>query len=104
MFFARLTTAALLLLVAHTSAAPSQRSTDENFKLIILHNNDMHARFEQTNAASARCTAEDQENNRCYGGFARVAHVVRDYRKRAEAGEVPRVLYLNAGDTYDLFA
>jgi 2',3'-cyclic-nucleotide 2'-phosphodiesterase (5'-nucleotidase family) len=103
MFLSHLTTAALLLLAAHTSSAPSQQLTDEHFKLIILHNNDMHARFEQTNAASARCTDEDNANDRCYGGFARVAHVVRDYRRRADAGEIPRVLYLNAGDTYDFF-
>ncbi|KAG5677132.1 hypothetical protein PVAND_006914 [Polypedilum vanderplanki] len=100
MFFSHLTTIVLLLLAVHTFSAPQKKSTDENFKLIILHNNDMHARFEQTNAASARCTDEDREKNNCYGGFARVAHVVRDYRKRANTGEIPRVLYLNAGDTY----
>jgi 2',3'-cyclic-nucleotide 2'-phosphodiesterase (5'-nucleotidase family) len=101
MLLSRFSIAVLLLLAAHTSSAP-QKSTDETFKLIILHNNDMHARFEQTNAASARCSDDDRDANRCYGGFARVAHVVRDYRRRAAAGEIPKVLYLNAGDTYDL--
>jgi 5'-nucleotidase len=60
----------------------------------------MHARFEQTNAMSSRCREEDAKANKCYGGIARTAHVVRDFRRRAEAGEIPRVLYLNAGDTY----
>lgn len=60
----------------------------------------MHARFEQTNAASGRCKEEDEQNNHCYGGFARVAHEVRKYKKKAEDGEIPPVLYLNAGDTY----
>lgn len=95
----------LLVLIAQTLSAPQQQQqqkaqSDETFKLIILHNNDMHARFEQTNAVSSRCKEDDQENNRCYGGFARVAHEVREYRRRADAGEIPKVLYLNAGDTY----
>lgn len=60
----------------------------------------MHARFEQTNKASGRCKDDDALNNHCYGGFARVAHVVRKYKKQAEDGEIPPVLYLNAGDTY----
>lgn len=93
----------LLLTLSTTSitASPlSKSSNDDNFKLIILHNNDMHARFEQTNAMSSRCKEEDEKNNRCYGGFARVAHEVRMYRNKAAAGEIPRVLYLNAGDTY----
>jgi 5'-nucleotidase len=91
----------LLILIAPTLfATPLQKTTDDNFKLIILHNNDMHARFEQTNAASGRCKEDDALNNRCYGGFARVAHEVRRYKKKAEDGEIPPVLYLNAGDTY----
>lgn len=91
----------LVLFIASTLFAnPLQKTTDDNFKLIILHNNDMHARFEQTNAASGRCKDEDAQNNLCYGGFARVAHEVRKYKKKAEDGEIPPVLYLNAGDTY----
>ena len=75
-------------------------SSNANFKLTILHNNDMHARFEQTGVLSDRCTKNDAENNRCFGGFARVAHVVKEFRKKAADGEIPKVLYLNAGDTY----
>lgn len=88
------------LLFSYIYAAPSVKLfKSDSFKLTILHNNDMHARFEQTNALSNRCKEEDQENNKCYGGFARVAHLVRKYRAEAENGEIPPVLYLNAGDT-----
>ncbi|XP_019539981.3 protein 5NUC-like [Aedes albopictus] len=95
---------ALLLLAAAAAttttmtvhAAP--RSSD-NFQLIILHNNDMHARFEQTGAYGNDCQPADVASNRCYGGFARVAHKVREYRSQEAAGGLP-VLYLNAGDTY----
>lgn len=43
-------------------------------EFIILHNNDMHARFEQTSANSEKCSEELSKANQCYGGFARVAH------------------------------
>uniref|UniRef100_A0A1L8EEN9 5'-nucleotidase n=2 Tax=Haematobia irritans TaxID=7368 RepID=A0A1L8EEN9_HAEIR len=68
-------------------------------EFIILHNNDMHARFEQTSVDSGKCTDEMANTNKCYGGFARVAHEVRKYREEAQNGGTP-VLYLNAGDTY----
>jgi 5'-nucleotidase len=68
--------------------------------LIILHNNDMHARFEQTGVSTPKCSAADVTSNKCFGGFARVANVVRRYRKDAAEGKIPPVLYLNAGDTY----
>lgn len=70
-----------------------------DFELIVLHNNDMHARFEQTGAYSNDCSPSDVASNRCYGGFARVAHKVREYRATEASGGLP-VLYLNAGDTY----
>ncbi|EDV36773.2 uncharacterized protein Dana_GF13126, isoform B [Drosophila ananassae] len=71
----------------------------KDIEFIILHNNDMHSRFEQTNARCGNCLMEDARQNKCYGGFARVAHIVRKYRKEAQAGGTP-VIYLNAGDTY----
>ncbi|KPJ15628.1 Protein 5NUC [Papilio machaon] len=60
----------------------------------------MHARFEQTSQLSGACTTSDREAGKCYGGFPRVAHVVKEARKAAASGEGPPVLYLNAGDTY----
>jgi 2',3'-cyclic-nucleotide 2'-phosphodiesterase (5'-nucleotidase family) len=48
---------------------------NENFKLIIIHNNDMHARFEQTNVYTNECVKSDAQKNKCYGGFPRVAHL-----------------------------
>lgn len=87
-------------MVSCITAAPQSKAEDGNFKMIILHNNDMHARFEQTGVLSDKCTKADADLKKCYGGFARVAHEVREYRRRADAGEIPKVLYLNAGDTY----
>lgn len=69
-----------------------------NLNIMIMHNNDMHARFEETSRNSGTCKSSKQE--RCVGGFARVAHVLREARSKAETGMGPKVLYLNAGDTY----
>lgn len=89
-----------LCLVSAISSAPQKITKEGNFQLIILHNNDMHARFEQTSAMSGKCSKTDGDAGKCYGGFARVAHEVRKYRKEAAEGKIPSVLYLNAGDTY----
>lgn len=65
----------------------------------VLHNNDMHARFEQTDQYTSNCDPNEMIANKCYGGFARVSHVLKQYRNKSESGG-PAVLYLNAGDTY----
>ncbi|XP_026495888.2 uncharacterized protein LOC113400519 [Vanessa tameamea] len=94
--------AAILAVVALSSSSivKSPSNDGKNFELLILHNNDMHARFEQTSQLSGACTVADREAGKCYGGFPRVAHVVKEARKAAASGEGPPVLYLNAGDTY----
>uniref|UniRef100_A0A182VXJ9 Apyrase n=1 Tax=Anopheles minimus TaxID=112268 RepID=A0A182VXJ9_9DIPT len=88
---------AVMVLAASTCGLAAPKAG--GMELIILHNNDMHARFEQTGAYSNDCQPSDVANNRCYGGFARVAHKVREYRAMEASGGLP-VLYLNAGDTY----
>lgn len=47
----------------------------DTFQLTILHNNDMHARFVETDGWSNTCSNENALNHKCYGGFARVAHL-----------------------------
>lgn len=64
--------------------------------LMVLHTNDMHARFEETSALSGTCK-EKNRGTSCLGGFARVAHEVKRIRN---AGSGKEVLFLNAGDTY----
>lgn len=91
----------VLLLANFGSFAPVDNDkTNETLKFIILHNNDMHGRFEQTGKSSNRCGKGAAERNECYGGFPRVATKVKEFRLRAIAGEIQSVLYLNAGDTY----
>lgn len=64
--------------------------------LMVLHTNDMHARFEETSELSGTCKAKNRGKS-CLGGFARVAHEVKRIRN---AGNGKQVLFLNAGDTY----
>ncbi|KAF7286826.1 protein 5NUC-like [Rhynchophorus ferrugineus] len=71
---------------------------DEGLSLVILHNNDMHGRFEETARNSGTC--QPKKKNLCVGGFARTAEVIRNFRQAADAGTSPPVLYLNAGDTF----
>lgn len=88
-----------LIFVISVRAVPFQHPPNSALDLLILHNNDMHARFEQTDKLSASCRPDEALENKCYGGFARVSHVLKEYRREAESGG-PSVLYLNAGDTY----
>ncbi|KAK2577173.1 hypothetical protein KPH14_003330 [Odynerus spinipes] len=56
----------------------------------------MHARFEETSRLSAPiCPEEDAAAGKCYGGFARIATLVRQARNSSTP-----TLFLNAGDTY----
>lgn len=72
----------------------------KELKLIVLHNNDMHARFEETTEGCSPCKGNDLGTNRCLGGFARTNYLIKKFRKEAQEGTGPPVLYLNAGDTF----
>ncbi|GJQ76955.1 hypothetical protein Trydic_g15151 [Trypoxylus dichotomus] len=61
-------------------------SLSENFRLIILHNHDMHSRFPKQKGG--------------WGGFPRTAHYINERRKEAAEDKSPPVIYLNAGDTF----
>lgn len=52
----------------------SNLNTKDGVTFLILHNNDMHARFEQTSRTGGKCSPSDAAKGLCYGGFARVAY------------------------------
>ncbi|XP_015438965.1 PREDICTED: protein 5NUC-like [Dufourea novaeangliae] len=70
-------------------------TNDGGLTVRIVHTNDMHSRFEQTSRLSSVCSKKDAEAGKCYGGFARIATLLRQARRSS----VP-CLFLNAGDTY----
>jgi len=63
------------------------------YRLTILHTNDLHARFEETNAYGGLCFAKDRKAGKCYGGVARRATAIKQIR-----GGEPNVILLDAGD------
>lgn len=69
-------------------------------EFVILHNNDIHGRFDETSSHLTYCTDEDIRDDNCYGGFPRIATVVKEYRNAYHNENGLPVLYINAGDTY----
>lgn len=62
------------------------------FPLRIIHLNDMHARFEETNLLANSC----KNASECIGGYARVVHMVKELKK-----EMPNnMIYMNAADNF----
>lgn len=70
------------------------------YRLLVLHTNDMHSRFEQTDRIGSQCVDRGPVP-RCYGGFARLKTAVDTARAEAQAsGTTDGTLFLNAGDTF----
>lgn len=61
--------------------------------LTVLHTNDVHSHFLETDPFGGRCKPENK--NRCVGGAARHLFMVRKFRRERE-----NVLFLNAGDYF----
>lgn len=89
----------LILLQRQLSAAViksklnSAQRDDELFPVSIIHINDFHARFEETNEIAAAC----KEGEKCIGGLARAVTVIKELM---EARQHLNPIYLNAGDNF----
>ena len=68
---------------------PNQK--EELFELSIIHINDFHARFEETNEQSLAC----RENEKCIGGISRIKTVVDQLKAKRK-----NAIFLNAGDNF----
>lgn len=84
-----MTSAAALALTAGAASA--------DYKLHIVHINDLHSRIEPINKYDSTCKAEDNAEGKCFGGYARVATKIAELREQL-AGE--NVIVLDAGDQY----
>lgn len=67
------------------------------YKLTILHTNDIHSRIESINKYDSTCDAEGEAEGKCFGGVARLKTMV-DARRDALADQ--NVLLLDAGDPF----
>jgi len=54
-------------------------STGDSLTLTVLHTNDVHSRFLQTNKHGGSCSQENAVHGECYGGFSRLHHKVCIY-------------------------
>ncbi|XP_054262335.1 protein 5NUC-like [Macrosteles quadrilineatus] len=68
-----------------------------DFNILLLHNNDMHARFQQADRYLGLCPNDSSPD--CYGGFARVKATAEAKKKDAAQAGRPTI-FLNAGDTF----
>jgi 5'-nucleotidase / UDP-sugar diphosphatase len=71
----------------------------EDFRLVVLHINDLHSRVEQVGATNAGCSVDDAAAGDCFGGYARLATLIRERRAAREAEGLP-VVTLDAGDQF----
>ena len=69
------------------------------YKLTILHVNDLHSRVESINKYDSTCSAEDEGEGKCFGGYARLATAVKE-RRQAAANDGRNVVLLDAGDEF----
>ncbi|MEO0637294.1 MAG: 5'-nucleotidase C-terminal domain-containing protein [Pseudomonadota bacterium] len=83
---------AATLVVAATPAAAE-------YKLTILHINDMHSRIEPINRFDSTCRPSDNAEGKCFGGAARVKTAI-DTRRGALEGAGNNVLVLDGGDQF----
>ena len=82
-------TASVLALSTGTSLA--------DYKLTILHTNDIHSRIESINKYDSTCDAEDEAEGSCFGGMARVKTAI-DAMRAELANE--NFIVLDAGDPF----
>ncbi|UZD91602.1 bifunctional metallophosphatase/5'-nucleotidase [Cognatishimia activa] len=89
MFMRFLTSAAALAVTAGMASA--------EYKLTILHTNDIHSRIESINKYDSTCNAEGEAEGKCFGGVARIKTLI-DAKRQELAGQ--NFLVLDAGDPF----
>lgn len=78
----------------------SVNSEGSALDLIVLHNNDLHGRFDETSIIRMDCKPDEARQNKCFGGFARHSTIIKQHRNAYQHENGLPVLYMNAGDTY----
>uniref|UniRef100_A0A0K8RHV3 5'-nucleotidase n=1 Tax=Ixodes ricinus TaxID=34613 RepID=A0A0K8RHV3_IXORI len=70
-------------------------SSEEDFNITILHTNDIHSHFLQSDKRGANCSEEKAKEGKCYGGVARIVTKVRELK-----ASQTKTFFFNAGDFY----
>lgn len=69
-----------------------------DYRLNILHINDLHSRIEAINKYDSTCSAAEADKKECFGGIARVKSAID--ARRTELGANANILVLDAGDQF----
>ena len=80
----------LLAMASMTSISAFAEST-----VTILHTNDFHSRVEPISKYDSPCSAEDNTEGKCFGGYARLVTAVAEARSRN-----PDALLFSGGDQF----
>lgn len=83
--------------LAASALAVSAGMALADYKLTILHTNDIHSRIESINKYDSTCNAEGETEGKCFGGMARVKTAMD--AMRAEMAN-DNVVVLDAGDPF----
>ncbi|MBR9862802.1 MAG: multifunctional 2',3'-cyclic-nucleotide 2'-phosphodiesterase/5'-nucleotidase/3'-nucleotidase [Rhodobacteraceae bacterium] len=71
------------LLTTISALALSASAAAADYSLTILHTNDFHSRFEPISKYDSGCSAEDNDEGKCFGGSARLVTAIADARARS---------------------
>ncbi|KAG5672735.1 hypothetical protein PVAND_002836 [Polypedilum vanderplanki] len=83
-------------IISSESAAVIKKN-ENLFPLSIIHVNDIHAKFDETNVDSTSC--KEKLGQVCIGGFARVMTMVKKLKAEREA-QNKNPIFLNIGDNF----
>src|SRR6056297_49335 len=85
------------LLAGAAGLALSAGVAQAEYTLHVIHINDLHSRIEPINRFDSTCSAEDNAEDKCFGGVARVKTMIDELRAELD-GE--NVIVVDAGDQY----
>lgn len=85
------------ILASTCALALTTGAAQADYKLHVIHINDLHSRIEPINRFDSTCNAEDNAEGKCFGGYARVITKINELR--ADLAD-ENVIVLDAGDQY----
>ncbi|XP_002741916.1 snake venom 5'-nucleotidase-like [Saccoglossus kowalevskii] len=63
--------------------------------LVIIHTNDIHARFDESDKRAGDCSEDEHQAGKCFGGVARIVTKINELKEQHD-----NVLVLDAGDQF----
>ncbi|WP_323041928.1 bifunctional metallophosphatase/5'-nucleotidase [Gemmobacter sp.] len=86
-------------LTSVAALALSAGAASADYTLHVLHINDFHSRIEAINRFDSTCMGKDVEENKCFGGAARMFTKINELRDSLKAAG-QNVIVVDAGDQY----